>query len=185
MADLPPPIPAATLILMRQPDAGPPELLMMERSGHMAFAAGALVFPGGRIEEQDAAAAQALAEGSDAASAKIAAIRETLEETGIAAGLDPAADPDQTAWLRERLLDGAPSHRCSAKRGWVSTWRLWCRSPAGAPISRRPGGSTPCSSWLAQPATRPRPRPSRGKRRASSGRVPLKRSPKSMRDGRM
>ena len=52
MPDLQPPIPAATLVLMRQSGRGAPELLMMERPGHMAFAAGALVFPGGRIEPQ-------------------------------------------------------------------------------------------------------------------------------------
>ena len=46
MTDLPDPIPAATLVLMRERAGGPPELLMTERTGNMAFAAGALVFPG-------------------------------------------------------------------------------------------------------------------------------------------
>ena len=46
-------IPAATLILVRERSGGPPELLMVERAGGMAFAAGALVFPGGRIDEAD------------------------------------------------------------------------------------------------------------------------------------
>ncbi|WP_166038068.1 NUDIX domain-containing protein [Sphingosinicella sp. YJ22] len=79
MDELPPPVPAATLVLMRDVAHGPPELLMMERPGHMAFAAGALVFPGGRIDAQDHAAAERL--GGDAA--RIAAVRETIEETGI------------------------------------------------------------------------------------------------------
>ena len=47
------PIPAATLVLMRERAGGPPELLVTERTGAMAFAAGALVFPGGRIDEDD------------------------------------------------------------------------------------------------------------------------------------
>ena len=106
MTDLPPPIPAATLVLMRQPRSGPPELLMMERPGHMAFAAGALVFPGGRIEPQDAATAATLAQGSEEEAAKIAAIRETIEETGVAAGLVPEPAPDLVARLREGLLAG-------------------------------------------------------------------------------
>ena len=46
-------IPAATLIVVRDRPDGPPELLMVERSEGMAFAAGALVFPGGRIDAAD------------------------------------------------------------------------------------------------------------------------------------
>lgn len=87
MSDLPPPIPAATLILMRQgPAGGPPEYLMIERPGHMAFAAGALVFPGGRVDDADRAAAAAAGDASEDLAARIAALRETQEETGIAAG---------------------------------------------------------------------------------------------------
>lgn len=103
MEDLPPPIPAATLVLMRPAPEGPPELLMMERPGHMAFAAGALVFPGGRIEPQDHGPA---ATHEDAA-ARIAAIRETLEETGIAAGI-LQADEAAIGRVRAGLLAGKP-----------------------------------------------------------------------------
>jgi 8-oxo-dGTP pyrophosphatase MutT (NUDIX family) len=85
---------------MRPRVGGAPELLMMERPGHMAFAAGALVFPGGRIEEEDRRAAADLADGSDLAAAKIAAVRETLEETGIAAGLSPQPTGAALAALR-------------------------------------------------------------------------------------
>ena len=84
-SDLPPAIPAATLILMR-PSAAPggaPEILMMERAANMAFAAGALVFPGGRIDPDDHITAAALAPELDDAPARIAAIRETIEESGI------------------------------------------------------------------------------------------------------
>jgi 8-oxo-dGTP pyrophosphatase MutT (NUDIX family) len=97
MPDLPPPIPAATLILMRPGRQGPPEILMIERPSHMAFAAGALVFPGGRIDPQD---------GPEERAAKVAAIRETLEETGLAVGLSPAPNPAQTERLRGGLLGG-------------------------------------------------------------------------------
>ncbi len=101
MEDLPPPIPAATLVLMRPAPSGPPELLMMERPGHMAFAAGALVFPGGRIEAQD----HEIAAEPDDSAARIAAIRETLEETGIAAAIG-GGDADKLARVRAGLLAG-------------------------------------------------------------------------------
>ena len=45
-----PAIPAATLVVVREPHGDPPELLMVERAQGMAFAGGALVFPGGRID---------------------------------------------------------------------------------------------------------------------------------------
>jgi 8-oxo-dGTP pyrophosphatase MutT (NUDIX family) len=106
--ELPPPVPAATLVLMREGAEGPPELLMMERPGHMAFAAGALVFPGGRIEEQDRAAAAGLADGSELAAARIAAIRETVEETGVAAGLEPVPHGEALEQLRAGVLAGEP-----------------------------------------------------------------------------
>jgi len=108
MSDLPEPVPAATLVLMRTAKGGgPPELLMMERAATMAFAAGALVFPGGRIEPGDEEAAIAFPGLSDAA-ARIAAIRETIEETGVAAAMSPAPDPANAAALREGLAGGAP-----------------------------------------------------------------------------
>lgn len=87
--DLPAPIPAATLVLMRPAPAGPPELLMIERSAGMAFAAGALAFPGGRIDDEDRSAARDFPGLADAA-ARLAAIRETIEETGLGATLVPA-----------------------------------------------------------------------------------------------
>lgn len=99
---LPPAIPAATLILFRERDTGPPELLMVERAKAMAFAAGALVFPGGRVDPGD----YALAGDDDEAAARIAAIRETIEEVGLAIGLDPA--PTAIAPMRAALHAGEP-----------------------------------------------------------------------------
>ena len=93
-------IPAATLILVRDRDDGAPELLMVERAAGMAFAAGALVFPGGRIDEADRGLANEL--GLEAAA--VAAVRETLEETAIPAGLDPAPSPADAAALQQALV---------------------------------------------------------------------------------
>ena len=103
--DLPDAIPAATLILMRPAAAGgPPEILMLERAETMAFAAGALVFPGGRIDPEDEAMAERFPALPDAA-ARIAAIRETIEETGVAPALRP--EPDAAA-LRGAMAAGRP-----------------------------------------------------------------------------
>lgn len=116
MTDLPPAIPAATLILMRERSGGPPEILITERHGAMAFAAGALVFPGGRIDPADEAAAAAFSELPDAA-ARIAAIRETIEETGILAGVAPAASPGAVAAIRDEMSESEPLSVLLARHG--------------------------------------------------------------------
>ena len=47
-------IPAATLVIMRPSgNGGPDEILMVKRASNMAFAAGAVVFPGGRVDPDD------------------------------------------------------------------------------------------------------------------------------------
>src|SRR5437764_12820236 len=93
-------IPAATLIVVRERAAAPPELLMVERAEGMAFAAGALVFPGGRIDDADRQFAAALGLEDGAA---VAAIRETIEETAVPVGLAPVPD-QQTALDLQRQL---------------------------------------------------------------------------------
>lgn len=99
-------IPAATVIVMREAPAGPPELLMVERAAAMRFAGGALVFPGGRIDPGDHVLAELAAPGLEDAAARVAAIRETLEEAGVAVGFDAAADAIHR--LRARLHAGEP-----------------------------------------------------------------------------
>lgn len=107
MSDLPDPIPAATLVLMREARRGPPELLVMERTGHMAFAAGALVFPGGRVDPEDEALGAEFPGLGDAA-ARIAAVRETIEETGLAPAIRPDPDAEAVRRLREGIEAGRP-----------------------------------------------------------------------------
>ncbi|HVJ01402.1 MAG TPA: NUDIX hydrolase [Sphingomonas sp.] len=102
----PDPIPAATVVVMREVAGGPPELLMVERARAMSFAGGALVFPGGRVDPEDRVLAGLLGGDPDDLAARIAGVRETLEEAGVAVGLDVAASaiPD----LRRRLYAGEP-----------------------------------------------------------------------------
>jgi 8-oxo-dGTP pyrophosphatase MutT (NUDIX family) len=97
-------IPAATLIVVRDRDGAAPELLMVERAEGMAFAAGALVFPGGRIDEADRAAAAHL--GAEAAA--IAAVRETIEETAVPVGVSPLPAPDIAERLQRALIADRP-----------------------------------------------------------------------------
>jgi len=93
-------IPAATLIVVREPAAGPPELLMVERAQGMAFAAGALVFPGGRIDAADRDLGAKL--GIDPAA--VAAVRETIEETAVPAGLAPVPSQAEAIELQRALV---------------------------------------------------------------------------------
>ncbi len=100
------PIPAATLVLFRDCDDGPPELLIVERAKAMAFAGGALVFPGGRIDPGDRALAAIHAPEDEYGDARIAAIRETIEEAGIAIGVVPTPSAEQLERLRRGLAGG-------------------------------------------------------------------------------
>ncbi len=101
-----PAIPAATLILVRECGGGAaPQLLMVERAQGMSFAGGALVFPGGRIDQADEALAKALNLGEDG-SARVAAVRETIEETAIPAGLRSAPRAEHCLEIQAALAAG-------------------------------------------------------------------------------
>jgi 8-oxo-dGTP pyrophosphatase MutT (NUDIX family) len=76
------PIPSATLVLLRDGPGGL-EVLMMVRHRDSGFAAGALVFPGGRIDDADHELASRRAPDLPAAPARLTAIRETWEECGV------------------------------------------------------------------------------------------------------
>ncbi|MEM6266522.1 MAG: NUDIX domain-containing protein [Pseudomonadota bacterium] len=103
-------IPAATIIIFRNaPDEGSPQILMTVRSRTMAFAGGMAVFPGGRVDQADFELAQHVAAQDDCALAvdeaahQIAAIRETLEETGLALGLRGAITAQSAREARTML----------------------------------------------------------------------------------
>ncbi len=81
--------PAATIVLLRDGAQGL-EVFMVVRHHAIDFAAGALVFPGGRVDENDFALAANTAlcpnpDGLDteAMAFRLAAIRETFEECGV------------------------------------------------------------------------------------------------------
>jgi 8-oxo-dGTP pyrophosphatase MutT (NUDIX family) len=156
-------IPAATLILVRDCATGPPELLMVERAGGMAFAAGALVFPGGRIDAADRATG-----GDDAA--KVAAVRETIEETAVPAGIAPVPEANQAAALQGALVAERPFAQLLRDGGlaldldalipfarWVpkfhavrrfDTMFFVARAPVGEWRPRVIEGECSCASWI-------------------------------------
>jgi 8-oxo-dGTP pyrophosphatase MutT (NUDIX family) len=119
---------AATVMLLRPAASGGIEVYMMRRQSSMAFAAGAMVFPGGSVDARDAdeevawagpdAAAwgEVLAAPPDLARALVcAAVRETFEESGVLlAGASPdavVADTTSPDWEADRqaLLDRSVS----------------------------------------------------------------------------
>lgn len=103
-------IPAATIIIFRNArDGGPPEVLMTVRSRAMTFAGGMAVFPGGRVDPEDYALGEMVAAqhrlAADEAAHQIAAVRETLEETGLALGLAGDITAETAAAARAMLAE--------------------------------------------------------------------------------
>ena len=119
-------VPAATVVIFRRdPMGGAAQLLMVERNASLAFAGGATVFPGGKVDPADRVLAERLAVADDdieVLAARIAGIRETLEETGLVIGIDGVVDGAIAADARRMLVSGgdlAP----------VLDWFGWALSP--------------------------------------------------------
>ncbi len=127
------PLPAASVVLLRDSAAGP-ETLLLRRHQSSGFVPGAYVFPGGRLDEGDddpglvGGIAESLQRGgvgsggggADAAAGPLeppaacwaAGMREVFEETGVLLAADrggrpapdAAAEPHLAEW-RERLMN--------------------------------------------------------------------------------
>ena len=100
--------PAATVLLLRDGAAGL-EVFMVVRHREIAFAGGALVFPGGRVEEADGS----LASDDPLGAFRVAGIRETFEECGVL-----LARPRGGAGMirADRLLEVADRHHAALLR---------------------------------------------------------------------
>lgn len=110
-----PAIPAATLILLRDVPGGPPEIPMVGRGAHLVFAANRMVFPGGRVDDDDWLAAERpdlLVDGPaldvDEIVHRITAVRETIEEIGLAPEIEGLESVEQLAEARAALHGGEP-----------------------------------------------------------------------------
>lgn len=103
-------LPASTVILLRDAPDGL-HTLLLRRNSALGFAGGAWVFPGGRVDPGEIAAAP------DAlAAARLAAVRETLEEAQL--HIDPASLHYYSHWTTPPV---------SPKR--FATWFFVARAP--------------------------------------------------------
>jgi len=140
-SDAPKVIPAATVVIFRHcPEGGPPQLLMVQRAKEMRFAGGAAVFPGGRTDEADRTLAARLAPHADAevAAARIAGIRETLEETGLAVAVHRPVSVAEAIEARALLLEQGEFAPVLERFGWaldldqLVPFARWCPMMDGA-----------------------------------------------------
>jgi 8-oxo-dGTP pyrophosphatase MutT (NUDIX family) len=104
------PRPAATVILLRGGGASL-EVLLVRRTPHARFMAGAWVFPGGAVDR---------GEGAGDAGLRAAALRELVEEAGIALG-----DPEQLVPFARWITPARVKTR-------YDTWFYLAPAPAGA-----------------------------------------------------
>lgn len=128
-------IPAATVVIFRRcARNGPPELLMVQRAKEMRFAGGAAVFPGGKVDPEDRDLARALAPEADPVltAARLAGIRETLEETGLAIATRHRIDASEAADARAMLLEQGTLAPVLERFGWtleldrLTRFAHWC-----------------------------------------------------------
>lgn len=145
MTDVPVPREAASVILLRDGDCGP-DVWLMRRVVSMAFAAGMCVFPGGKVDPDDAAAGKSVGEAllvrrgeqlgvsAEKAGALVgAAARETFEETGVL--------------LVDRLSVTVSQERLAVENGDTAFSTLL--SSRGAAIDGN--GIAPWSRWITPP----------------------------------
>jgi 8-oxo-dGTP pyrophosphatase MutT (NUDIX family) len=128
MSDSPKPISiqAATVILARAGPAGVPEFLLVQRGENLAFAGGALVFPGGRVDAADIGIARdpELAAGFAGlddldAAARVTCAREALEETGVLLTEGPLPDAQALATDRAALASGPDADEATTFAGML------------------------------------------------------------------
>jgi 8-oxo-dGTP pyrophosphatase MutT (NUDIX family) len=128
---------AATVVLLRDGVDGL-EAWLLTRRVELAFAAGMTVFPGGRVEPDDAdlpvsgpvaALAQRLDCDEPTAAALLgAAVRETFEETGVLLSAPPADLADERAGVeagRRRFGDLLRAHGLRVDAGALRPWARW------------------------------------------------------------
>lgn len=111
---------AATVVVFRQAQQAYPEILMVQRSKNLSFAGSASVFPGGKVHASDEqfAAAQPQYPLVEAA-ARVAAIREVLEETGLVIGMEQRPSAVEALAARALLADNEDLALVLKKFGWT------------------------------------------------------------------
>ena len=130
-----PSVPAATVVVFRNdPAGGPPQILMVQRAKEMRFAGGMAVFPGGKVDQEDYALAARLAPKDDpeVAAARIAGIRETLEEAGLVIGVRQRVSAQDAADARAMVIERGDLAPVLEHFGWeldldsLELFAHWC-----------------------------------------------------------
>jgi 8-oxo-dGTP pyrophosphatase MutT (NUDIX family) len=155
--DSAPPRPAASLVLLRDAPRGL-EVLLLERPREDRVLAGARVFPGGKLDPEDAddgvlarfdvepAALHARLgepelEARAAAALYVAAVREAFEETGVllARGIDEATAQRARALRRDGVGFGALLARLGLRLDStrMQPWSRWITPMMPSPMRRR------------------------------------------------
>jgi 8-oxo-dGTP pyrophosphatase MutT (NUDIX family) len=124
--ELPPPIAAATVVVIRDGNEGI-ETLMLRRNARGPFG-GMWVFPGGKVDPTDVGV-------DELARARVAAAREAYEEAGLR--LDPETLTVHSHWLPPPIV---------ARR--FSTWFFLAPLPAGAVDVTVDGSEIRDHAWL-------------------------------------
>jgi 8-oxo-dGTP pyrophosphatase MutT (NUDIX family) len=152
---------AASLVAVRDGDAGDdagPQVLVLERAAESRFLPSYVVFPGGAIDRDDSGLATRWF-GDEGEAARAAAVRELVEEAGLAltaAGL-VAADPDDPL----KAIDTAPPQARSLAElcRWVAPEEVPVRFDARYFAVAAPRGLEPCPdgveaarAWWVSPA---------------------------------
>jgi 8-oxo-dGTP pyrophosphatase MutT (NUDIX family) len=121
-----PPIPAATVVLVRDRPDGV-ESLMLHKNSKLAFG-GMWVFPGGRVDPGDRVDG-----ADDGDAARRAAVREAREEAGL------EVDPESLVWFSHWLPPSIAPKR-------FATWFFFAPAPSGDVTID--GGEIHDSAWM-------------------------------------
>lgn len=182
------PLPAATVVVARSAPDGM-EVLLLRRPEASTFAAGAYVFPGGRIDpgdrDPDVLGRVDAGRADGEPEALVAAARELWEETGLLLAADEGSrEPARREDARRLLLEGeasfgelmrdaglrVPGREVAYFARWVTPEKLSRRYDTRFFLAAHPGGPVQLTrehtdaAWL---------RPDRALDRFASGELPL------------
>ena len=120
---------AATVVMIRDADAGP-EVLLLRRNAALVFAGGVWAFPGGSLDPEDWEAA----DGDEERAARIGAAREAMEEAAV------EVDPDTMVQISHWTTPVAEPKR-------FYTWFFLALAPDG-PDVEVDGGEIHDHQWI-------------------------------------
>ena len=141
----PPPRPASTVVLVRDPF----EVFLVKRHGKSGFMAGAHVFPGGRVDDEDRAETME-------ARHRLAAVRELREEAGVT--IDPKTLVRFAHWVTPDIetkrydtwfyVAAMPDGQTAAHDGLENDDSLWTDPENALALCHRGEINLPPPTWL-------------------------------------